>query len=244
MRRCSSSARACIRSASCSAVASASAPLCVTDRVGPRLRGLEGGIGHDALGGRLGLGADLAGRLARRREHPRGLLTEDLHEHRFVEAVGQTELGLGALGSLPELRGLPLEPLDEGRDLVEVAPHLLLLVAAADHPERASGDVVAVGGIGHGIPMVGPVRRADADGRLRPVSRGPRAVEVPVSAQGDGAGPGQQRSRVPPEGVERLQRVLQGTHPDHLDIVADRLPDLVHLGVGHEEHLVAGVADR
>ena len=53
---------------------------------------------------------------------------------------------------------------------------------------------------------------------------------------------GQQRSRVPPEGVERLQRVLQGPHPDHLDIVADRLPDLVHLGLGHEEHLVARVA--
>ena len=206
------------------------AALGVAHRLGPGLGRLEGGVGDDPLGGRLGLGADLAGGLASRREHPGGLLAEDLEEHRLVGAVGQTEPRLGSLGPLPELPHLALQPLDEGLDLVEVAPHLLLLVAAAGHLEGAAGDVVAVGGIGHGIPMVGPVR-------------GAWTRTASVVGSGD-ARSGQQRSRVPPEGVERLQRVLQGTHPDHLDIVADRLPDLVDLGLGHEEHLVAGVAHR
>jgi len=81
-----------------------------------------------------------------------GPFLEDLQQHRFVRAVGQPQAGLCPLGPLAEQRRLPLEALDQGRDLVQVAPHLLLLVAAAGDLERVARDVVAVGGIGHANP--------------------------------------------------------------------------------------------
>ena len=63
----------------------------VADRLGPGLGGLEGGVGDDPLGGGLGLGADLAGRVASRGEHAGGLLAEHLEQHRLVGAVGEPE---------------------------------------------------------------------------------------------------------------------------------------------------------
>ena len=159
----------------------------VAHRLGARLGRFEGGVGDDPLGGRLGLAADLPGGLASRREHAGGLLPEHLEQHRLVGAVGEVEARLGSLGPLPELEHLALEPVHEGLDLVQVAPHLLLLVAAAGHLERAAGDVVAVGSIGHGTPMVGPTR---ACGRGRPDRR--------VSRAGRRGGPRRDRPRVRP----------------------------------------------
>ena len=55
---------------------------------------------------------------------------------------------------------------------------------------------------------------------------------------------GQQRSGVPAEAGERVQGLVERVDRDHLEVVADRLPHLLELVGGHEEHLVAGVAHR
>ena len=49
--------------------------------------------------------------------------------------AGHAEAGLGPLGPLPQLVPLALEALDQGGDLVQEGPHLLLLVPSAAHRE-------------------------------------------------------------------------------------------------------------
>ena len=139
------------------------APVRVPHRLGASLGGLGGGVADDALRGQLGLGADLGRRLAGGREHARGLLAEDLEQHRLVWLVRQTEPRLGALRPLPQLGRLAMEAVEQRRDLVQEGPHLLLLVAAAGDLEGAAGDGVAVERVGHGAPMLRPTLAVSVD---------------------------------------------------------------------------------
>ena len=127
------------------------------------LRRVEGCVGHDALGVRLGLGSDLGGRLPCRGEHARRLCAESLQQQGLVGLTGLGRLRLGPLRPHTQLEDIALEPFDQRRHLVQEPAHLLLLVAPPSHLERASRDVVALETVSHGVPMLGPPPPRSAD---------------------------------------------------------------------------------